>query len=1040
MSYSDKIESPRFPLWKTKLSDTDFSRLCATLQNANEQKTLQNYGREAAFYYAEWWKRKFNGGIPSKIEIANSLGIHDSEYFFNLAKTAFRNWHQNFIRGKRNEFFRTLLLQGGLPINYIVKEENWSSYTRFLQAIISELSNRYVDWSDSSLISSLSCITYLPKSFQNEQIFDLSLQIAHAIIESRMDLLPFSTDDERFKDLADCLKKCVRRKSKSLFSCQWHLKLNNDKSQLYYSISLPKSISSTVVNIPLTVYTFDIYVSDKFVAKYKRNLYSEEDSISEYCMIDNQNHDFLWHGEVMIQVKLILNDNDGKYLTVPNCCPPDFSVPQVFQKFDNIFVQRNTKNSTENIIVFNAPWKSRDNAIIECAINNQKMCYIEFSNSATLINTETNEERTFNNKFTKYQVDFRNIFVDWIEESNFKLLDKLPAISIYDENGDMVNAKFKTYYRTRKGKDWEIMDEDSNLSNGIIDIKILLPDNESVITSFYYIGGLNFKSYNETIDSAEVEFHDVGGMIVSAQKQDNIIINDNDTPNSFHLERQSDMSSFPTTCTFYFTYNNNPTLKLIIASPFKGLCILKGYNEIVDDGSYISLNRLFDYHIFAQQVGKVTAMVSYCNLKDEVGESKFLIKEVHTGISQLSDLEDFIKRMFVMYDINIFDRDSSIKVSLQSSNYDTNIVYIKRHSLDTVVDENGKCHIIGFSTLNGGSVNIAKQCSLLAYPLNVTKENREVIPVEHDSGTGYYTFPYSLKENPEYIIFSEAGDEQRIIPRYYNLDDPDDSIENRHRMRSQRLFNWNRDLSKEAVSGLHWQEVFNCYKIVIDNDLYFKTFDCFTVISNNPILIIKFVLGLYFYGKDSVPEFNRFTNEFAISLHWICYDLWCEVFSDFLGNISTEEFVYFSKRLIEFIKTIFDTELDSSYTEYISNYILIPNCTQQVSKFNNNDLLRYRSLIHGVSMGNEDLPCSKINLETYILKNLDLGERDFYKTAILSPIKIAEALSNKYLNEQLWLKENAETRRIINFYRIYQLPVYTEILYKAIGYYENINK
>ena len=48
-------------LWKHPLSDIEFKSLVETLKFSNEL----NLERDTLFY-AEWWRRKYNGGKPSK--------------------------------------------------------------------------------------------------------------------------------------------------------------------------------------------------------------------------------------------------------------------------------------------------------------------------------------------------------------------------------------------------------------------------------------------------------------------------------------------------------------------------------------------------------------------------------------------------------------------------------------------------------------------------------------------------------------------------------------------------------------------------------------------------------------------------------------------------------------------------------------------------------------------------------------------------------------------------------------------------------------
>lgn len=65
--------TPDMPLWKLKLTEEEYTNLKETLvQNAYR---LEDFGIEAALCYAEWWRRDYNGGIPSREDVAVGLGL-----------------------------------------------------------------------------------------------------------------------------------------------------------------------------------------------------------------------------------------------------------------------------------------------------------------------------------------------------------------------------------------------------------------------------------------------------------------------------------------------------------------------------------------------------------------------------------------------------------------------------------------------------------------------------------------------------------------------------------------------------------------------------------------------------------------------------------------------------------------------------------------------------------------------------------------------------------------------------------------------------
>jgi len=107
-------------LWKYAIDDNEFNGLRKALM---ETKTLSSIdARDCSLYYAEWWKRCFDGGIPSKKDIFNSISNgqwFDEEMFFQQAKRGANLLGIRWIKNQNTLYFRTLLLQGGLPIKHI---------------------------------------------------------------------------------------------------------------------------------------------------------------------------------------------------------------------------------------------------------------------------------------------------------------------------------------------------------------------------------------------------------------------------------------------------------------------------------------------------------------------------------------------------------------------------------------------------------------------------------------------------------------------------------------------------------------------------------------------------------------------------------------------------------------------------------------------------------------------------------------------------------------------------------------------------------
>ena len=109
------------PLWKYLLSDDEFKELKACIEQTSFHELDP---RDITLYFAEWWKRNYKGGKPSIEDVFNSLNITANkilteELFYDLAKQGAQLMGIRWIRRQYTLYFRTLLLQGGIPINHI---------------------------------------------------------------------------------------------------------------------------------------------------------------------------------------------------------------------------------------------------------------------------------------------------------------------------------------------------------------------------------------------------------------------------------------------------------------------------------------------------------------------------------------------------------------------------------------------------------------------------------------------------------------------------------------------------------------------------------------------------------------------------------------------------------------------------------------------------------------------------------------------------------------------------------------------------------
>jgi len=138
-----------FPVWKFGLTNEDLLTLKETLAQSNYHNIDP---RDAYIYYGECWKNECDGGFPSEKVVFDSIGgilkkdIDEME-FHQLARKGAQLLGVKWIVQGRTEYFRTLLMQGGLPLKHI--SQNYNYYLRFLSGALHFQPDSAEDLSDN---------------------------------------------------------------------------------------------------------------------------------------------------------------------------------------------------------------------------------------------------------------------------------------------------------------------------------------------------------------------------------------------------------------------------------------------------------------------------------------------------------------------------------------------------------------------------------------------------------------------------------------------------------------------------------------------------------------------------------------------------------------------------------------------------------------------------------------------------------------------------------------------------------------------------
>jgi len=1047
--HSRGLTSIKDPIWKMKISDEEFQALKNALVLAYDEGLLMEYNREAAIYYAEWWRREYIGGIPSKEDVANGLGICDSETLYKSARSALRELKFKFISGNRIEYFRTMLSQGGIPVNYIKSGTNLSSYRRFLGGLVRELSSINYDWNicDPSIVERLTCVSYLAPSFHNSSIYDVSLQIARAIICEDDDYLPYDSSDKDLSDLTISLKKeysSVKRERKvKPLSINWKLRLDDaNVGSLLYNLDIIKEISSDYISGLDTTncYKFDVLVSGVPVATYSRlSLEYDEDLGCVKRAIYRRItvgfcKDFLWKGESMIEVKLRCDNDQRIFLSIPGCYAPDFNTPQLFQQLEGTLYMTNVKtaNTQHNLAIFSTEWECENNKTITIADNDYLITH--FAERAEIRNKVSGEIVELCNDFTPYSVEYRNIFVDWLESSNHKICTQRPSIRIYDANKNPV-GKFKSYYRIKGSTQWIPLPKSEYIPVGLIEVKAIFPDDRYVVETFYSVGNLQFTSSDEHIDHATIMCANCGWASVEIEQDSNLYIK-NIGDKIWRITRAKGSDFYTSTISFRIFKANTPTLRIEIPIPFSGVNVVTVKGEIVTDRKVVSYSNLQNFRIVCHG-SREKISISYASNNYELDSNPITISRIiKNGITSLSDYADLIDRMFNLYGDHPFSRDGGVTISLGGK-----LLTIRKFVLDSTVDSN-IIDITDDTTLKSSDFKYYGELMMCSIAETEQTELNVVEMERLNDDQNLYSLPPHY-EGESYIVFSNIADRRRIVPKMYKRNCGDFSIEERKSIKREDLSQWLVRLrSEDAFTGNSWKLAYKSYSIASLYRLPFRTFNSLSIIASYPDLLANFILGMWYYRNEEVllQCIEQFEQEYAIGVHWIKPEIWgqsieryfafASTMPDIVRTVMYERFA----TLFEAIKNIFTITLGFEAAEYMARFIS-GQAKEIANNFSRSEIQDICAKTIGTSDGNSDLPIVKTRpRQAYYNEYRILA---YYRTMLESPMCEAENIQGIDNSIDLWDYSNMEFRKIANFYRLYFKQSYSMILTRTISILNN---
>jgi hypothetical protein len=975
-------------LWKYNINEIEFNNLRRVLM---EVKCLTDIDtRDCTLYYAEWWKRCYNGGFPSKDDIFTSISngqSYDGESFYRHAKKGANLLGIPWIKHQNTLYFKTLLLQGGLPIKHI--SNNRGAYKKFLLRILELNPLNIDDFAFDPTITSL-----LPVSAQNDEIYECCLAVVKAINSDDEEYLALLEKDQDLKEISGELRitkqSLTTSRNQSRFKAAWVFE--PEKAQVRLYLSIPELSAEQFSNlflvekpdVPLD-FEYKLFYNDFIVCKFIKRAngnYRTDWITSNLCWDGNDGFPDIYAsntGGVKFNCKYLITHL------------PRLDKPTLWSQYSEAhwtMEKGGHTNREEGFILVPADYQiTVKEGLKNLQLYGLNFLWIPFTNIIQL--TREFEQYVFKTNSKKIEWYFAEQNPKWMQRANGYVARGNPSLSVYDEKGNSIKnicLRWRQKPRTT-WNDWSVP-----VPLGWTEIEI---QTEHVIEyeEFFNIGFLDATITSSSLHKAEVELSD---NFFSFRINESAILGiDKINANKICLNIK-DTSSLPIAIQASVKMaGQSRSLTYEMVPPFQGVEIIDSLQRIVSNDTALQQDALCGYRLLSNQNNLVANFFN--TRRPSIIVSEYLKEK----FIPLRTFEDTINQLFTLSDsmdseaeivMEVFENQLYSQIKIKSYT-------IQRYNqkIDWTFDKNQQL------VIKSGPASV----DLYAVPLDCRNDQLELCDLENN-GTNYF---FRERAGPDkFIVFSSKENDVKVQPAFVSLD-PENQLTT-YEDRIQRIINLKAELLVASYNDDVWQLFLNYYTICVKNELPFSTFDILRTLGFSSLLAAKsFVfLACFDESQNFADDTSKMIeNDLGFSFHWINRDHWSQAM-EWLCNDSDPELILL---LSTAVKAHFDNLNPNHQFSKISNYVLQDSKPKIEPGYHLNGRINQLRGSLGVKVLTE-LPekCPKV---PEIYKAIIPVCRDTAAIKILlkSPLSVALSIGGKC--DGLWGSENENIRRNVKY-------------------------
>ena len=952
------------PLWKYMLTNEDFELLRTELRNT---ETHRIDPRIATLYYAEYWNKYYHGGSVSKKKIFNTIGGNIRYYlnhreFYKLAKRGAQMLGIKWISKQNTLYFRTLLLQGGLPLIHI--SENQGKYKDFLLAVLEEQPDTIEDFIFKPHITNL-----LPISSQNEIIYESCFEIVKSILNDENAYDELLASNEALVQISKTLKvrnQTLQRKQRfSKPKIYWLLSFRKSEITISIRIALAdtykKDSLSNILGFESSSKEYQFYLNDDLICVFRKMINGS------YKTDWYQQQSQKWDGESILPHAYVIDD--GKKIDVNDFIQivPDIKEPSLWSKYSENewrLIKGNGTSNKEAAILFQNNWIS-EQEVQEINVSDENLSWLTFDGEVEI--NKGDESRKYLSEATSFDWTIVGQKPNWMLKANMPVVQRKPQVIVYDENDKRLpENNYKVWIKQPKPYNiWEELSTLNNIPLGYLKLKI---EKAGTIAydSFFNIGNLHVNYVHKEIDNAKLEI--VNNSFSQFQLNESALLEIEEENENFVLKVDIQQSKIPRSIHGSVGNRNLKKLSFDMTSPFEGMAITSFDGRIIAEKELISLENLYGLRVLSTP-GKGAVI----RIKNRIKQDVIITKDIKESSQPLISFKNEISRLYFLSDA---------------------MDYRNKVALELLEGRNSKIYeISGFShTLNIDEqwdnilsiYNSEDKLDLYAVPLDCPSDNITLIPLVRNESS--YMIP-SLEYTNQFIVISSYEGEKQLMPRFVNTNKDFEVKE-----KEERIKDYNTQLSNDTFEKESWKQLLSYFNICIENEIPFSTFDQLRAISRSSQVAARvfFFLGSYQFDQDvyihkNIPEMEK---DLGFCFHWIKKGDW-----EFATHEINEIYQYkFFDKFINIINAYMQEIGIPELLQYINGGSI------EVDSIMNSDIRDLRASLGERVLKELPYGSPKISKEYHI----PIKEHKPVKLLLRSPIAVAESISDTNEAYSIW--------------------------------------